>query len=360
VGQALTTFLATISLLTPALDGFIPTADSRDEVVWVKEMAWEEVVALASWFQRPILVDFTADWCAPCQRLDEEVFSDPAVAKALRKMLTLKVDVGKPENRSWKQDFLVNSLPTLLLCQPNGDEIDRIVGFRPAPDFLLALQDGLADRNTIADLHEQLREDPFDPFLLLTLGTKHARQLHKYQGRLYLQRAREQDADNRLGVAARALWRLGELERRLGDSDAAIVAYLQILVDYPDSPLASQALPMVAYIQQQNNDLSGMVSTYGEIARRNPQDVSALIDFAWYAAQVGVSLEEATDVALKAVHLSDEDPDVMGTLAMVYHSRGMHQEAISWIKKAIAKEPDERFYQLQLGKFTRAAAKSGP
>ncbi len=358
--QSLAAFLAIVTVLGTQLSSFVPVVEDPAVVPWLEDRSWEEVVTLATWFERPILVDFTADWCVPCRRLEKEVYTDPAVVALLQQVLTYKVDADKTENQDLKQHFLVHSLPTLVLCRPNGEEIDRIVGYRPAEDFLAAVLDGLADRNTLPDLREQLREDPFDPFLLLRIGTKHARKLNQHQARLYLERALELDPDNRRGIAARALWQLGDLQRRLGHDEAAINHYLRILMDYPDSPLAERILPMVAYIQQKSGDLEGMVATYGEIARRHPEDISALSEFAWHAAEVGIYLEKATQVALKAVRMSDEDPDVMGTLALVYHRRGMHQQAIAWIKKSIAKEPDDRYYRHQLDKFTRAAQEAWP
>ena len=50
---------------------FTPEAPKNTLVNWVP---LEEVGAMAASTNRIILIDFTADWCAPCHLLDAEVF----------------------------------------------------------------------------------------------------------------------------------------------------------------------------------------------------------------------------------------------------------------------------------------------
>jgi thioredoxin-like negative regulator of GroEL len=353
--QTLLSHLVVILVAGFGPSSFDAPGDSSDGVVWIEDMSWSEVKAMATWYQKPILVDFYASWCVPCRKLDENVYTDQAVVAELADLIAYKVDVEKPEHVALKEEFHVFSLPTVLLCRPDGEEIDRLVGYHPAEKFLVTIQDYQTGRNTLPHLKNRLREDPFNPRLLLEAGTKHVRLLNKHQARLLLNRARSQDPKNELGVAAWALWRLAHMERRLGNHDAAMALYQQILYEYPEYGMAERVLPMMAYVQEKMGDSLGMVSTYRELANRNPEDVTALADYAWIAAQVGVALEDATNIALKAVRLSDEDPDVMDTLAVVYHTRGMHREAITWIQRAIAKEPNEQYYHEQLVKFQSAA-----
>ncbi len=89
-----------------------------------------------------VFVDFWATWCVPCKALDTKVYSDPKVAAALGKYITLKVDQdAQPIFAKWHN---ASELPTLLFLDPSGNEITRVKGFVPAAK-LLPLLDRVAD-----------------------------------------------------------------------------------------------------------------------------------------------------------------------------------------------------------------------
>lgn len=80
---------------------------------------------------KPILVDFYATWCGPCQQLSPIVNS---VKKELTgQMRVIKVDVDK--NRSASNKFKVKSLPTLAIFQ-NGQIIWRESGMKSKAELL--------------------------------------------------------------------------------------------------------------------------------------------------------------------------------------------------------------------------------
>lgn len=74
---------------------------------------------------KPVLVDFWAEWCSQCKRIApmlEEIAADYA-----DRLTVVTVDVDS--NPACMQDHAVLSLPTLLLFQ-GGREVKRIVGAR--------------------------------------------------------------------------------------------------------------------------------------------------------------------------------------------------------------------------------------
>ncbi|WP_110708012.1 protein-disulfide reductase DsbD [Salinicola sp. CR57] len=86
------------------------------------------------------LVEFTADWCVSCEVIEREVFSDPAVKKALQNVQRLSIDVTDydAEDQSIMQHFGVVGPPTLMWFGPNGQEqrSARIIGELDAEAFL--------------------------------------------------------------------------------------------------------------------------------------------------------------------------------------------------------------------------------
>ena len=95
--------------------------------------------ALAS--GKPVILDFSADWCAPCHRLDRETFSSPAVIAAAKRFEVFKVDLthtGSPEVEQRTRQFQIKGVPTVVFLGPSGSEIPglRFSEFLPPMPFL--------------------------------------------------------------------------------------------------------------------------------------------------------------------------------------------------------------------------------
>ena len=77
----------------------------------------------------PVLVDFYATWCGPCQLLSKQVFPQVAAAVGKDKVSLVKIDTEKYPNIASK--FKVEALPTIILFK-NGQVADRIEGLPDA------------------------------------------------------------------------------------------------------------------------------------------------------------------------------------------------------------------------------------
>ena len=88
--------------------------------------------------QRPILVDFWAEWCSPCHvvaPLLEQVLNDLNGAVGLVK---LEVDVG--ENMKLAGHYRLRGFPTVILFH-DGQELGRFSGARSRPHILSFIKD---------------------------------------------------------------------------------------------------------------------------------------------------------------------------------------------------------------------------
>jgi thioredoxin len=72
---------------------------------------------------RPVLVDFWAEWCAPCRMLAPTVEAVAEKYAATASVVKLNVD----NNPSVSQRYGIKGIPTLILFK-NGKEEERVVG----------------------------------------------------------------------------------------------------------------------------------------------------------------------------------------------------------------------------------------
>lgn len=102
-----------------------------------------EALARAGQEQKPIVLDFSADWCLPCQRMEKETFSDPEVAALLKRCIVLRVDPD--EHPSLAQQFRVVGLPDIRLLDGSGKQRKQLLDFHEARLFQSELEELLEE-----------------------------------------------------------------------------------------------------------------------------------------------------------------------------------------------------------------------
>src|SRR5690606_7020079 len=99
----------------------------------------DAALARAEAEQKPVMIDFWAEWCAACKELDRYTFTDPEVLAEAENFVTVKID-GTLEDEhilALYDRYGVQGLPTVLFLRPDGKPVEdpRVTGFLEGPKF---------------------------------------------------------------------------------------------------------------------------------------------------------------------------------------------------------------------------------
>jgi thioredoxin 1 len=90
----------------------------------VKEVTDSNFEAEVLQSDKPVLVDFWAEWCAPCRALAPTVDAVAKEYEGSARVVKLNVD----ESPATAQRYGIRGIPTLIVFN-KGDEAQRVVGF---------------------------------------------------------------------------------------------------------------------------------------------------------------------------------------------------------------------------------------
>ncbi len=94
----------------------------------------------ASGAGRAVCVLASADWCPSCRELRDTTLCDPTVIAKLNGFTRLKIDYTKRDDATGELlgELNVTALPTLILFNKSGEEVQRFVGTLAARDLTFA------------------------------------------------------------------------------------------------------------------------------------------------------------------------------------------------------------------------------
>jgi thiol:disulfide interchange protein DsbD len=96
---------------------------------------------------KPVLLEFYADWCASCKEMKRDTYSNPMVAARMERMLLLRVDATayNDSHKALLGRFGFVGPPGIVFFSADGQlrEGLRVVGFMPASEFSALLDRAL-------------------------------------------------------------------------------------------------------------------------------------------------------------------------------------------------------------------------
>jgi thiol-disulfide isomerase/thioredoxin len=274
-----------LSLLLAGGTPDVPALLSPPAIKWEKN--FEAALKKAKTSGKPIIVDFWAEWCAWCHRLDQSTYVDPWVVRKAQAFVAVKVDTeGSRKEQAIAERYQVRTLPTIVFLSPEGRQLLR-VPFQGPGQFPRTLEVALQVAQRVMSWEEALARNPDDPRALFALGTHLFEQEYLDDARELLKKAVERDAGERAEDRRRARMLLAivehvsrnfvEAERLVKDAlalppspedqpqllfvlgrtyvswgrQAEAVATLEVIVrEYPQSPVAAKARETLVHLRQ--------------------------------------------------------------------------------------------------------------
>jgi thiol:disulfide interchange protein len=113
-------------------------------VRWVSPEAAMDIVRTSP---KPVLFNFTAEWCEPCHQMDQEVFADRAIADDInRRFIPVRViDRMREEGKNsqlvaeLERVYSVRGFPTIVIAEASGEK-GRMEGYGGRQRFAQMLE----------------------------------------------------------------------------------------------------------------------------------------------------------------------------------------------------------------------------
>jgi thioredoxin-related protein len=122
----------TIFILTMGLS----ISAEAGEVTWHD---YEKGLALGKSDNKKIMVNFYADWCGYCTKMEKETFAAAKVADYLNANF-ISIRINSDKNKQLAKGYNVTGLPSTWFLAENGDRIGNRPGWITADKFLELLE----------------------------------------------------------------------------------------------------------------------------------------------------------------------------------------------------------------------------
>ncbi|CAA6813166.1 MAG: Cytochrome c-type biogenesis protein DsbD, protein-disulfide reductase (EC [uncultured Campylobacterales bacterium] len=126
-----------------AVSPLAPFVKFEDNSSWDNVSSIKELKSYNA--QKPILLNFTADWCIYCKELEVNTFAKPEISALMEQFELIKIDLTSMDEGKYElmDVFEVSGPPAIIFFDVNKNELksSRVSGYIEADDFAPILKD---------------------------------------------------------------------------------------------------------------------------------------------------------------------------------------------------------------------------
>ena len=143
----LTITLIILGLIVSFGCGSKDTSATPETIAWMTDL--EKAFEMAKAEDKPLMIDFMAEWCPTCQKMDATTFKSADVIEKSSQFIPVRIDVDKQGDLADSMNCNAGKyggigIPNILFLDREGNKLKHPIGYRKTETFLSVMDSVLA------------------------------------------------------------------------------------------------------------------------------------------------------------------------------------------------------------------------
>ncbi len=116
------------------------------KIQWIYDL--DAGLARAGKENKPVMIDFVADWCAPCKEMNDSTFSNADVVRKMQAFIPVRIDIDKQHAVAERYNALARAyggsgIPNILFLSGKRMKLKQVIGYQTAGQIISAMNSAL-------------------------------------------------------------------------------------------------------------------------------------------------------------------------------------------------------------------------